>query len=395
MDISNSATTLGIGFSASTGLGTDSYNGPSGATSNPITQTEIDAANINAGALGILGGSKAAACDFYVATDGRFVIQGLNVNETYNLTFFGSKKYTSGTSTTDYGVYTDGNYTTSVGSANLSVGVLGTGTNNTGNTTTIAGVTPQTSNSLYVRFGASGYTANGYINELSIVGYVPYADGATHTLIGAKSYPGNTILGNATTVAANATGALGGGTSALQIDAGGGTLSLGANQTVTALIGSGNLALATGSNALTISTGGNTTFSVLAGSNGNFANNDYTGVLSGSGTIIKGGSGTQILSNTNTFNGTVETSAGTLNLNNVNALQNAKLDTLGSTALSAGPEASPRAGQTRSPCAATTPSRELSRSRRERSRFRTTARLAADRSAPLAASPTTARSFTT
>jgi autotransporter-associated beta strand protein len=325
VDISNSATTLGIGFATSTGLGTDSYNGPSGVTSAPITQPQIDAANINAAALGILGGSKASAFDFYNATDGRFVIQGLNVNETYNLTFFGSHMY-SAVNTTDYGVYTDGNYTTSVGSASLNVGVGGN--NNTGNTTTIAGVTPQTSNTLYVRFGASGYTANGYINELSIVGYVPYADGTTHTLSAAKSYPGNTILGNATTVAANATGALGGGTSALQVDAGGGTLSLGANQTVTALIGSGNLALTTGSNALTISTGGNTTFSVLAGSNGNFANNDYTGVLSGSGTIIKAGSGTQILSNANTFNGTVKNSAGTLTLNNVNALQNATLDTL-------------------------------------------------------------------
>ena len=95
VDFANNATTLGIGFSASTALLTDSYNGPSGGTSTPITQTQIDAANTNASALGILGGSKAAAFDFYSATDGRFVIQNLNANETYNLTFFRSHKYLS------------------------------------------------------------------------------------------------------------------------------------------------------------------------------------------------------------------------------------------------------------------------------------------------------------
>ena len=328
VDLANNATTLGIGFSASTGLGTDSYNGPSGATSIPPAQAEIDAANINASSLGILGGSKAAAFDFYNAKDGRFVVQGLNVNETYNLTFFGSKKYTAGTSTTDYGVYTDSTYATAVGSTSLSVGVVASGTNNTGTTATIAGLTPQTSNTLYVRFGASAYTANGYLNEMSIVGYVPYTDGTTHTLGSAKSYPGNTLLGGTTTVNANIAGALGGGTSALQMEAGGGTIALGADQTVLSLIGSGNLALSTSANTLTINTGGSTTFSVLAGSNGSTVTNDYAGILSGSGTISKTGSGTQILSGANTFSGSVQTSAGTLSLNNVNALQNAKLDTL-------------------------------------------------------------------
>lgn len=328
VDPSNTATTLGFGFSASTGLATDSYNGPSGATSTPITQPQIDAANINAAALGILGGSKAAAFDYYSATDGRFVVQGLNANQTYNLTFFGSKKFTSGTSTTDYGVYTDSTYATAVGSTSLSVGVLGSGTNNTSNTATIAGLAPQTGNTLYVRFGASGYTATGYINAMSVVGYVPYLNGATHTLGSAKSYPGNTILGNGTTVNANVAGALGGGTSALQVDAGGGNLSLGAGQTVLSLIGAGNVALNTGASTLTINTGGNTTFAVNTLSNGAYAGNDYTGVLSGSGVISKTGGGSQTLSGANTFNGTVQTSAGTLILGNVNALQNAKLDTL-------------------------------------------------------------------
>ena len=320
-DLSNSATTWGIGFNTSTGLAADSYNGPSGATSNPITQTEIDTANINAAALGILGGSKAAACDYYVATDGRFVVQGLNSNQTYNLSFFGSHKYNT-VNTTDYGVYTDSTYATAVSSTSLNVGVGGT--NNTSTVATLANLTTQAGNQIFVRFGASGFTANGYLNELAIVGFVPYTAGGSVTLSAAKSYPGNTILSGTTTVDANFAGALGGGTSALELGAGGGALNLGASQSVAALIGAGNLALTTSSNTLTLD--GTTTASFNVGG-GAMAANDFSGILSGSGTISKTGSGSQTFSGANPFSGTFKVSAGTLNLNHVNALQAATLDT--------------------------------------------------------------------
>ncbi|MEI8036790.1 MAG: autotransporter-associated beta strand repeat-containing protein [Verrucomicrobiota bacterium] len=328
-DLSSSATTWGIGFNASTGLNTDSYNGPSGGVdnsipgdpTNPPSQAFINQANINAAALGILGGSKAAAFDYYTATDGRFVVQGLNSNETYNLSFFGSHKY-SAVNTTDYGVYTDSTYATAVSSTTLNVGIGGA--NNTSTVATLANLTAQAGNQIFVRFGASGFTANGYLNELAIVGFVPYTAGGSVTLSAAKTYPGNTILGNSTTVDANFAGALGGGTSALELGAGGGVLNLAANQSVAALIGAGNLALTTGSNTLTLVGATTATFNVGGGA---VAANDYTGILSGSGLISKTGTGSQTLSGANTFSGTFRVSAGTLNLNNVNALPSATLDT--------------------------------------------------------------------
>ena len=320
VDFSNTVTSLGIGFTASTGLGTDSYNGPSGATSSPITQAQIDAATINASALGILGGSKAAAFDYYVATDGRFTLSGLNPYETYNLTFFGSHKFNT-VNTTDYSVHADSTYTSPVGSTSLIVGV--SGSNNTDTTATIAGLTPQSSSSLYVRFGASGYTANGYINEMLIVGYVPYSSGTT--LSTARTYSGNTVISNSAAVTATVAGALGGGTSALEVDGSGGTLTLSnTGQTVSSLIGSGNLALTTGTNTLTISGSANGSYSVLSGSG---VASTYGGILSGSGKISKTGAGNLTLSGSNTFAGNFAIGSGTLTLGNVNALQNAVLNT--------------------------------------------------------------------
>ena len=102
-----------------TPVGTDSFNGPAGVTTFPNpTPAEIAATDIDAAALGNLG-VKEAAIDFAASPGGadnrtRFEIQQLDPTKTYNLTFFGSHKF-SDDDTTVYSVYTDNTYTTLVG----------------------------------------------------------------------------------------------------------------------------------------------------------------------------------------------------------------------------------------------------------------------------------------
>ena len=81
VDSTGAATAIDFGFDSV--VGTDSYNGPAGATDG-LTQAEIIAAtDIDAVALGDLGVREAAA-DFYVSST--FQIQGLDPTKTYNLT---------------------------------------------------------------------------------------------------------------------------------------------------------------------------------------------------------------------------------------------------------------------------------------------------------------------
>lgn len=74
-DIDGNATTIDFGFAINGAGGTDSYNGPAGVTSNPVTAAQIAATDIDAAALGNLG-IKEAAMDFY--TSSTFEIQGLD-----------------------------------------------------------------------------------------------------------------------------------------------------------------------------------------------------------------------------------------------------------------------------------------------------------------------------
>lgn len=109
LDKTGAATTIGLGFS--TAGTTDYYNGPSGASQS------LAAVSIDASALGDLG-IAAAAYDYYASST--FVIQGLNTGKTYNLTFFGSRKYSTDAATI-YTVYTGSNYATAVTSVSLNV----------------------------------------------------------------------------------------------------------------------------------------------------------------------------------------------------------------------------------------------------------------------------------
>lgn len=167
---SNGVTTIDLGFS--TPVGTDSFNGPAGVTSFPNpTPAEIDATDIDAAALGILG-IKTAAMDFAASPGGadnrtRFEIQGLNPALTYNLSIFGSHKFSDNDATV-YTIYTDNTYTTEVVSGSLNVQEPGSPwLHNRDQVVTFNGVSPQESNILYVQFvGAQG--GIGYLNSFSI-----------------------------------------------------------------------------------------------------------------------------------------------------------------------------------------------------------------------------------
>jgi hypothetical protein len=170
VDEDNAPTTIDFGFS--TPVGTDSFNGPAGVTSFPDpTPAEIAATDIDEAALGKLG-VKTAAIDFAASPGGsdnrtRFEIQQLDPAKTYNLTFFGSHKF-SDADTTIYSVYTDNTYTTLVDTASLNVQTPGSPhLHNRDTVATLSGLAPQASNILYVEFVGTNNNL-GYLNSLQI-----------------------------------------------------------------------------------------------------------------------------------------------------------------------------------------------------------------------------------
>jgi hypothetical protein len=169
-DTDNNTTAIDIGFS--TPVGTDSFNGPAGVTSFPDpTPAEIAATDIDTAALGILG-VREAAIDFAAGPDTadnrvRFELQQLDPTKTYNLTFFGSHKFSTDDATV-YSIYTDNTYTTLVDSATLNHQTPGSpNLHNRDQVATLSGIAPQASNILYVQFvGSNG--SLGYLNSMAL-----------------------------------------------------------------------------------------------------------------------------------------------------------------------------------------------------------------------------------
>jgi hypothetical protein len=169
IDIDNVATTIDLGFD--TPVATDSYNGPAGPTDESSLEFDVQLTQIDAAALGNLGGSFEGVFDYAAGYNGvehfpvRFQVQGLNPASAYNLTFFGSHKF-SEDSTTVYTVYTDDTYTTPVATTSLLIQDPFF-THNMDRLATITGVSPQTDNILYVEFvGETG--KGGYLNAMQI-----------------------------------------------------------------------------------------------------------------------------------------------------------------------------------------------------------------------------------
>ncbi len=172
IDVANQPTAIDFGFS--TAVATDSYNGPAGPTDATTVDSDVFFTDIDSAALGDLGGSLAAAFD-YVAGPSlptnnqvRFEIQQLDPTMRYELTFFGSHKYTTD-ATTVYSVYSDSTYTTLVDSVSLDVrDQTDPSLHNRDTVAVLSGLAPQTSEILYVEFvGSNG--ADGYLNALKLV----------------------------------------------------------------------------------------------------------------------------------------------------------------------------------------------------------------------------------
>jgi hypothetical protein len=172
VDIDNQATTIDLGFD--TPVGTDSYNGPAGPTDPTTLETDVQLVDVDAVALGNLGGALEAAFDFAAGPSladnrVRFQIQDLDPAKMYNLTFFGSHKFSTD-ATTVYSVYSDNTYSTLVDSASLDVqSAAEPWMHNRDMVATINNLSPQADNILYVQFvGSNGDL--GYLNDLQIEG---------------------------------------------------------------------------------------------------------------------------------------------------------------------------------------------------------------------------------
>ena len=172
VDWSGAATTIGLGFT--TGVGTDSYNGPAGPTSIPPTPAEIALTDIDAAALGNLGVIE-AAIDFAASPGGlnnntRFELSGLDAAKTYTLTIYGSHKFSDDDAT----VYSASNdaFATTLASASLNVQTPGSPwLHNRDTVATLSNLSPSASGLLQVNF-VGGNGNQGYLNSFQLTGSV-------------------------------------------------------------------------------------------------------------------------------------------------------------------------------------------------------------------------------
>lgn len=171
LDTTGSITPVSLFFTTS--MGTDSYNGPAGPTSNPPTTGELANTTFDAVALGSLGATNAVV-DYLVATAGntvKFTLENLNPARVYTLRLFGSRKYPGGevagnnaTRTTVYSATTSNSVV--IASTNLIVGVFGDHNSNT--VATLSSLVPDAQNRIYVEFRGLTSTNAGYLNALLV-----------------------------------------------------------------------------------------------------------------------------------------------------------------------------------------------------------------------------------
>ena len=133
----------------------------------------------------------------------------------------------------------------------------------------------------------------------------------TLTLAAANTYGGTTRVA-AGTLALSNTGALAGSTLDMNVDDSGSVAFAGSGATYTLGGLQGSRDLPIGSSSLTVGANGQST--------------DYSGVLSGSGSLTKTGAGKLTLAAANTHSGTTRAAAGTLALANTQALAGSTLD---------------------------------------------------------------------
>lgn len=157
-----------IDLVATSGYGVDSFNGPAGSTSTDTNSadyyvTKVASTAIDAVALGDLGSTN--ACFDYFSGTVTFELQDLDPSTLYNLTFYGSRKFSSD-ATTRYSV-TDSNGIV-LASADLDVHEPGSAwLHNQDTTVTISNVAPDAADTIYVTFTGTG-GGSGYLNALQV-----------------------------------------------------------------------------------------------------------------------------------------------------------------------------------------------------------------------------------
>ncbi|WP_151671458.1 autotransporter-associated beta strand repeat-containing protein [Nitrincola schmidtii] len=148
-------------------------------------------------------------------------------------------------------------------------------------------------------------TANSFIDvggtQLTLSGVISGASSITKTGTGTLTLSGTNSYSGATTISAGSLTLSSTGTIANSSNvANSGTFSILGNKTIAAMTGSGSTAL--GAHTLTIGNASNTS-------------SLYSGIISGTGSLIKDGGGTLTLGGVNTYTGSTTISAGTLTLN--------------------------------------------------------------------------------
>ena len=201
-------------------------------------------------------------------------------------------------------------YTGGAATLNRDISVTGgTGTIRNSGTglLTLSGGLSKNGTTLTLAGGSNGITVSGLIsgsaNNSDLV-----IDGGTTTLTNANnSYNGPTFIINSGTLNANTAGALPTSTLTAVTINGSSTLALGASQSVASLSGTSGSSVNLNANTLTINGSSSTT---------------YSGGISGTGNLVKNGTGTQTLAGATTFNGTTTVNSGTLQAATANALAN-------------------------------------------------------------------------
>ena len=285
----------------------------SGTTTGSGLLTIGDAANASAQFDGIITGSAA-----------------LTKAGTGTLTLTGTNTYT-GATTISAGTISIGSATATLGPiANSAITISGSLDLN-GNSLevgSIAGAGTITSGlsgsvTLTVGANATATTFSGVINDGSGQVSLVKKGAAILTLSGTNLYSGTTTV-NAGTIKLGNNNAL--GTTAATTISSGAAVDLNGFSTAELFVVSGTLSNGTGT-AIASGDISLVTSAIIGGA----SNANVTGIISGSGTLLKSGAGLWNLSGANTFTGATTVSAGTLQFGNIDAL-----GSTASTAVSSG-----------------------------------------------------------
>ncbi len=259
------------------------------------------AGNVTLGSATLATGGNNTSTTFSGVASGT---GGLTKAGTGTLTLSGANTYT-GTTTINAGTLTAAGGSAIADTSQVTLANAATARLNLASSETIGNLSGGGAAGGNVALGANTLTVNEagattYSGVISGTGGLTKAGAGTLTLGGINTYTGATSI-NAGTLALNATGTI----SASSGVANAGNFSIAAAKTIDSMTGAGTTAL--GANTLTIGDASNTS-------------STYTGVISGTGGLVKAGAGTLTLGGANTYSGTTMINAGTLKYGANNAI---------------------------------------------------------------------------